>query len=160
MWFRRAYTKPASYSVSLSDNSRRSVPTILSAGISLEGDIVSDGEVHIVGHHSGNIIARKVTLGEGGTVTGTIEAESVMINGTLSGRLSATAVVLGRTASVMADIVYVQMRVEPGASYEGYSQRVDAIETFAADQIQLSSPLRQQIERLRAPNADVAGNTD
>ncbi|MDE2166693.1 MAG: polymer-forming cytoskeletal protein [Alphaproteobacteria bacterium] len=136
------------------------MPSILSAGLKLEGDIVSDGEVHVLGHHAGNIIARKVTIGEGGTVTGTIEAENVVINGTLSGRVSAHAVVLGRAAAVTADIVYVQMRVEPGASYEGYSRRVETIDTFAADQIQLSPPLRQQIERLRAPHGEVAGTAD
>ena len=159
MWFRRAYTKPAGTSLSLADN-RRTVPSILSAGLKLEGDIVSDGEVHVLGHHSGNIVARKVTIGDGGTVTGTIEAESVVINGTLSGRVSAHSIVLGRAAAVTADIVYVQMRVEPGASYEGYSRRVETIDTFAAEQMQLSPPLRQQIERLRSPHSEVAGTAD
>jgi cytoskeletal protein CcmA (bactofilin family) len=159
MWFRRAHTRPAGLSLSAGE-SRRTVPSILSAGLKLEGDIVSDGEVHILGHHSGNIVARRVTIGEGGTVTGTVEADNVVVNGTLSGRLSATAVVLGRAAAVTADIVYVQLRVEPGASYEGYSRRVESIDTFAAEQMQLSPPLRQQIERLRAPHAEVAGNAD
>lgn len=159
MWFKRAHTSPAGRAFVGSEN-RRSVPSILSAGLKLEGDIVSDGEVHILGHHSGNIVARRVTIDEGGTVTGTIEAENVVINGTLSGRVSATGIVLGRAASVTADIIYVQMRVEPGASYEGYSRRVEAIETFAAEQMQLSPPLRQQIERLRTPHAEVAGNAD
>jgi cytoskeletal protein CcmA (bactofilin family) len=159
MWFRRAHTKPVGPSLALGE-SRRSVPSILSAGLKLEGDIVSDGEVHVLGHHSGNIVARKVTIGEGGAVTGTIEAESIVINGTLSGRLSAHVVVLGRAAAVTADIVYVQMRVEPGASYEGYSRRVEAVDTFAAEQMQLSPPLRQQIERLRSPHSEVAGTAD
>lgn len=159
MWFKRAHTKPVGQSFAGSEG-RRTVPSILSAGLKLEGDIVSDGEVHILGHHSGNIVARRITIGEGGAVTGTMEAESAVINGTLSGRLSATAVVLGRAASVTADIVYVQMRVEPGASYEGYSRRVEVIDTFAAEQMQLSPPLRQQIERLRTPHGEVAGNAD
>lgn len=159
MWFRRAHTKPVGPSLALGET-RRSVPSILSAGLKLEGDIVSDGEVHILGHHSGNIVARRVTIGEGGTVTGTVEAESIVINGALSGRLSANIVVLGRAAAVTADIVYVQMRVEPGASYEGYSRRVETIDTFAAEQMQLSPPLRQQIERLRSPHNEVAGTAD
>ena len=158
MWFRRAHTKPVG--PSLAGDSRRSVPSIPSAGLKLEGDIVSDGEVHVLGHLSGNIVARKVTVGEGGAVTGTIEAESIVINGTLSGRVSADSVVLGRAATVTADVVYVQMRVEPGASYEGYSRRVEAIDAFAAEQIQLSPPLRQQIERLRSPHGEVAGTAD
>lgn len=142
-----------------SDNGRR-MPSILSAGMSIEGDIVSEGEVHILGHHSGNIVARKLTLGEGGTITGTVEAESAIINGTLSGRLSAVNLVLGKTAAVTADIVYVSMRMEPGAAYEGYSRRVDAIEDLTSEQKQLSPPMRQQLEKIRATHGDVAGTAD
>jgi len=159
MLFGRARNKqPGQGLVPSGDGGRRGVPSILAAGMKIEGDIVSDGEIHILGQHSGNIVARKVTLGEGGSITGTVEAETAIINGTLSGRLSAQAVTLGRAAAVTADIVYVSMRVEPGASYEGYSRRVESIETFSAEQMQLSPPLRQQIERMRTH--DVVGNAD
>ena len=58
-------------------NSRsRGVPSILSDGFKSEGDIISDGEVHILGAHSGNLVAHKLTLGEGGSITGTVEAET------------------------------------------------------------------------------------
>ena len=159
MWFGRARNNAAMNNSSSNHSGRRGVPSILAAGFKVEGDIVSDGEVHVLGQHSGNIVARALTLGEGGVITGSVEAESAIINGTLSGRLSATSVVLGKHAAVTADIVYVSMRVEPGASYEGYSRRVDAIETFAAEQMQLSPPLRQQIERLRS-NGEIVGNAD
>ena len=82
-----------------------------------------------------------------------------MINGNLSGRLSAVSVVLGPTASVTADIVYVSMRMEPGAIYEGYSRRVDSIENFSGEGLRLAQPQRPQIEKIR--NAEtVAGNAD
>ena len=91
----------------------------------LDGDIVCAGEVHISGSLTGNVSAGKLTIGEGGTVEGTIEAQSAVINGTLSGRLIAVDVVLGKSAHVTADIVYCSMRIEPGAMFEGYSRRVD-----------------------------------
>jgi cytoskeletal protein CcmA (bactofilin family) len=160
MLFGQARNKvPGQALIPAGNGGRRGVPSILAAGIKIEGDIVSNGEVHILGQLSGNIVARKVTLGEGGSITGTVEAETMVINGTLSGRLSAVSVSLGRSASVTADIVYVSMRVEPGASYEGYSRRVESIDTFSADQMQLSPPLRQQIERMRSHD-EVAGNAD
>jgi len=142
-------------------NSRsRGVPSILSDGFKSEGDIISDGEVHILGTHSGNLVVHKLTLGEGGSITGTVEAESALINGNLSGRLTAVSVALGPTASVTADIVYVSMKMEPGAVYEGYSRRVESIESFSADGMKLSPPQRQQLEKMRGSHEGVAGSAD
>ena len=119
---------------------RRDVPSILSAGLKVEGDVVSDGEVHVIGSLSGNLTAHKLTLGEGGTLNGMVETEMAVINGRLTGRLAAVNVVLGRTAHVTADIIYVSMRIEPGAVFEGYSRRVESIETVSSETVQLPPP--------------------
>jgi cytoskeletal protein CcmA (bactofilin family) len=160
MWFKRTQGKrPGAGGSSIPTPRRGGVPSILSAGFKCEGDIVSDGEVHIIGSHTGNLTVHKLTLGEGGSIIGTVEAEAAVINGNLSGRLSAVSVVLGPTASVTADIVYVSMRMEPGAIYEGYSRRVDSIENFSGEGLRLAQPPRPQIEKIR--NAEtVAGNAD
>ncbi len=118
---------------------RRLAPSILSEGFRVEGDVVCTGEVHISGALSGNLTASKITVGEGGSVSGTVEAETAIINGSLSGRLVAVNVVLGRSAHVSADIVYCSMRIEPGAVYEGYSRRVDRAEVPSPETKQLSA---------------------
>jgi cytoskeletal protein CcmA (bactofilin family) len=119
MWFKSAANN------STSGVQRRLVPSILSEGFRVEGDIACTGEVHIGGTVSGNLTAGKITVGESGSVNGTVEAETAIINGALSGRLVAVNVVLGRASHVTADIVYCSMRIEPGAVFEGYSRRVD-----------------------------------
>ncbi len=122
----------------------RGVPSILGEGFKSKGDIVSDGEVHVLGEHSGDIAARTLTLAKGGSITGTVKAESALIDGALSGRLTAVSVALGPNAAVIADIVYVSMKMEPGAVHEGYHHRVDGIENLSADNIvKLSLPQRQ-----------------
>lgn len=118
MWFKSAANSGAS-------GQRRLAPSILSEGFRVEGDIVCTGEVHIGGTLAGNLTAGKITIGETGTVNGTVEAETAVINGALSGRLVAVDVVLGRASHVTADIVYCSMRIEPGAVFEGYSRRVE-----------------------------------
>jgi cytoskeletal protein CcmA (bactofilin family) len=110
---------------------RRVGPSILNSGLAVSGDIYSEGEVHITGSVEGNITANKLTLGRGGSVNGTVEAETAVINGVLSGRLSAMMVVLGGSAHVNADISYVSMRIEPGAIFEGFSRRVERLEIAA-----------------------------
>ena len=120
MWFKSA----ASNSVG-GNNGRRSAPSILSEGFRIDGDIACDGEVHIAGTLIGNLVAAKVTLGEAGSINGSVEAETAIINGALQGRLVAVNVILGRSAQVRADVVYCSMRIEPGAVFEGYSRRVE-----------------------------------
>jgi len=104
---------------------RRTAPSILSDGFRVDGDIACSGEVHIAGTLIGNIVAGKVTLGESGSINGSVEAETAIINGALQGRLVAINVILGRSAQVRADVVYCSMRIEPGAVFEGYSRRVE-----------------------------------
>ncbi len=145
MWFKSAVNN------SSGGVPRRLVPSILSEGFRVEGDIACTGEVHIGGTVSGNLTAGKITVGESGSVNGTVEAETAIINGALSGRLVAMNVVLGRVSHVTADIVYCSMRIEPGAVFEGYSRRVDRDELPNPDGKQLLSSvhsLRNTAERV------------
>jgi cytoskeletal protein CcmA (bactofilin family) len=121
MWFKSA----ASSNLHGNGVSRRAAPSILSEGFRVDGDIASDGEVHIAGTLIGNLVAGKVTIGEAGSINGSVEAETAIINGALQGRLVAVNVILGRAAQVRADLVYCSMRIEPGAIFEGYSRRVE-----------------------------------
>jgi cytoskeletal protein CcmA (bactofilin family) len=111
----------------------RAAPSILSSDLKIDGDIVSQGELHIGGSVKGNVVARDLTLAEGGSVTGTVEADIAVIAGNLVGRLTATSVVLARTARLAADITHVSLTTEPGASFEGVSRHVDAIGAVADD---------------------------
>jgi len=120
MWFKSA----ASSSVG-STSTRRTAPSILSEGFRADGNIVCPGEIHITGTLIGNIVAGKITLGASGSVNGSVDAETAIINGALQGRLVAADVILGRSAQVQADIIYCSMRIEPGAIFEGYSRRVE-----------------------------------
>jgi len=106
---------------------RPAAPSILSVDLRITGDIVSEGEVHISGTVKGDVIAKKITIDEGGAVIGAIETESAQIAGALTGRLTAATVTLGTTARVVADITHVSLTIEQGAVFEGYSRRVDAI---------------------------------
>jgi cytoskeletal protein CcmA (bactofilin family) len=132
MWFKSA----GSSSVGGTGN-RRSAPSILSEGFRVDGNIACAGEIHITGTLIGNIVAGKITLGESGSVNGSVEAETAIINGVLQGRLVAGDVIFGRSAQVRADVVYCSMRIEPGATFEGYSHRVERDHLSSSDGKQL-----------------------
>lgn len=104
------------------------VPSILSLDLQVTGDIVTAGELHVSGSVKGDITAKKVTISEGGSVTGTVDAESAFVAGTLSGHLTASSVILAATARVTAEITHVGLTIEQGAVFEGHSRRVTSID--------------------------------
>jgi len=110
-----------------------SAPSILSGDLTIEGDIVSGGEVHINGIVTGDVTARKLTLGEEGAITGTVEVDDAVVAGKLGGRLTAKYVVLLSTARVTADITHVSLSIAPDAVFEGFSRRVNTIEAAVKD---------------------------
>jgi cytoskeletal protein CcmA (bactofilin family) len=127
--------------------SRPAAPSILSEDLKIEGDIVSQGELHISGSVKGDVVARRLTLAEGGSITGAVEADVAIIAGNLAGRLTATSAVLARTARVTADVTHVSLTIEQGAVFEGFSRRVDTIEAVADDAVRtprLSAPVPMQ----------------
>jgi cytoskeletal protein CcmA (bactofilin family) len=126
MWFKQAESERSARPGS---PNRTGAPSILSDDLKIEGDIVSEGEVHISGSVKGDVTAQKLTLGEQGSITGTVDVEVAVIAGHLAGRLTATSVLLASSARVVADITHVSLSIEPGAVFEGFSRRVDTIES-------------------------------
>jgi cytoskeletal protein CcmA (bactofilin family) len=143
MWFKQAGTEHGERSHS----SRPAAPSILSSDLKIEGDVVSQGELHINGSIKGDVVARKLTLGEGGSVTGSVEADVAVIAGHLAGRLTATTVLLARSSKVVADVTHVSLSIEEGAVFEGFSRKVETIEAVTDDTIRaprLNAPVRTE----------------
>jgi cytoskeletal protein CcmA (bactofilin family) len=105
-----------------------SAPSILSDDLTIEGNVISEGEVHINGTVKGDVTARKLTLGEDGAITGAVEVDDAVIAGKLAGRVTATSVVLLNTARVSADITHISLSIAPEAIFEGFSRCVDTID--------------------------------
>src|SRR5262249_45259023 len=127
--FKSTSTEPTATATSaLTPSSKTSAPSILSLDLEVTGDIVTSGELHVAGSVKGDITAKKVTIGEGGSVTGAIEAEAAFVAGAMSGRLTAATVVLARSAHVEAEITHVSLTIDQGAVFQGHSRRVDSID--------------------------------
>ena len=140
MWFKQTGTEQNGRQA---PPSRPAAPSILGSDLKIEGDIVSQGELHISGSVKGDVVARKLTLEEGGSITGAVEVDIAIIAGNLAGRLTATSVLLASSARVVADVTHVSLSVDQGAVFEGFSRRVDTIEAVTDDTIRtprLSAP--------------------
>jgi cytoskeletal protein CcmA (bactofilin family) len=122
-------SKPAQSSVN-ADGARpsmkASVPSIISADLRITGDLVCSGDIQIDGWIEGDIQSRNITVGEGATVHGGLQAESVRICGLVNGEIRADNVVLEKTARVAGDVLHKSLAIEQGAFLEGMCKRTDA----------------------------------
>lgn len=98
-------------------------PSIISAELTLTGDLTSTGEIHIDGKVDGDISSRALTIGEKGTVTGSISADTVRVCGSISGEIKGKDVVLTKTAEVHGDVVHESLTIEAGALLDGNVRR-------------------------------------
>ena len=105
---------------------KASVPSIISADLRITGDLVCSGDIQIDGWVEGDVQSRNITVGEGATVHGGLQAESARICGIVNGEIRADNVVLEKTARVAGDVLHKSLAIEQGAFLEGMCRRTDA----------------------------------
>jgi len=105
---------------------KNSVPSIISSDLRINGDLVCSGDVQIDGWVEGDIQSRNIVIGEGATVHGALQAETVRICGLVKGQIKADSVVLEKTARVTGDVLHKSLAIEQGASLEGMCKRLEA----------------------------------
>jgi cytoskeletal protein CcmA (bactofilin family) len=100
------------------------VPSIISRGLKITGDLKSGGDVQIDGIIEGNIDCRLLTIGQGGEMHGSITAETVRVSGKVEGQLKAKSVTLHKTAEMIGDITHGNLAIEAGAQIDGRISRM------------------------------------
>ncbi len=95
--------------------------SLISENLTIEGNVIGEGEVQIDGVVRGDVRVGKVTVGETGHVEGAIYAESVEIRGRIIGEITAKQVRLYATGYVDGDITHEQLAMETGAFFQGRS---------------------------------------
>ena len=79
------------------------VPSLLSADLTITGDVATDGELQLDGKIIGDISCGTLTVGAKATITGEIKAAKVLVYGQVAGRICASNVQLFKTAEVKGD---------------------------------------------------------
>lgn len=97
----------------------RAGPSIISADVKMVGSITSQGDLDINGQVEGDVRASALTIGETGAVKGEVVAESVIVRGTVEGRIRGRKVQLCTGAKVRGDIFHASLAIEPNAIFEG-----------------------------------------
>lgn len=101
-------------------NNQKHVETMIGEDAVITGEIVLNGGAIISGKVMGNVKASgTVRVTRTGTIEGDIEAGEATVGGTVHGNVQAVKVVLRGDSKVHGDIVYKQLVIEEGASFEG-----------------------------------------
>jgi cytoskeletal protein CcmA (bactofilin family) len=103
----------------------KATPSVLSADLTITGNIRTEGEIQVEGVVEGDIRAAHLTVGESATISGEVVAEEVVVNGRVAGRLRGVKVRLSGSARVEGDIIHKTIAIENGAHFEGSVQRQD-----------------------------------
>lgn len=103
-------------------------PTIISADLTVTGNLASDGEVQIDGVIDGDVRSARLSVGQNGKIVGSVRAERALVRGRVDGQIRAQEVTLTRTAQVKGDIYHDTLSIEPGAQLDGHCRRLNAVE--------------------------------
>ena len=97
------------------------VVSVIGPGMEIVGDIKCDGTVRVEGKVTGSVKATKsVVVGTGGTITGDIETQDVVVAGTVDGTVAgASRVELQETCRVKGDIRSRRIKLDEGGRVEG-----------------------------------------
>jgi len=105
-----------------------SAPSIISADLKINGNLISKGEIQVDGTIRGDISTKKLLVGESADIKGEIVADSIQVHGRIDGQIKARQVVLAKTAHVVGDIFHENLSIEPGAFLEGLCKRISEAE--------------------------------
>ena len=99
-------SKTAAPSPALIEQARRSpkVASVISEDMSIQGNLVSEGEIHIDGKIIGDVKVARLTLGESGVIEGSVTAEAVEIRGRVVGPVTAKLVRLFASSHIDGEI--------------------------------------------------------
>jgi cytoskeletal protein CcmA (bactofilin family) len=101
--------------------------SIIPADLTITGDLVSPGDIHVEGVIHGDITCRTLTLTGQPIIQGSVKAETVRVSGTFNGKVEAKKVSLTKAAKMMGEIYYETLDIEAGASFEGKVSRIEGV---------------------------------
>tara|TARA_B110000881_G_C18302752_1_gene377878 strand:+ start:64 stop:528 length:465 start_codon:yes stop_codon:yes gene_type:complete len=91
-----------------------------------EGDLRSSGSIDVSGLINGNVFVLDMVITESGSVRGSIESETIEINGHVEGKITADVIIIGKNAVIKGDVFFkTTLKTEEGADIDGYIKRVN-----------------------------------
>jgi len=113
---------PLKVNTSLKGSSQM-VPSVIGEDLTVEGNIISKGEVQLEGEIKGDVHCTSLVIGDKALVEGGVVAEDVIVRGRVVGSIRGHRVTLQSSSHVEGDIFHQSLAIEQGAYFEGKSRR-------------------------------------
>jgi cytoskeletal protein CcmA (bactofilin family) len=98
--------------------------SFLGSEVSVKGNISGQGDLHIDGTIEGDVECATLILGASGLIKGNVNAGRATIGGQVEGTVSATELLVEKSARINGDLSYQSVSIETGAQVDGrLSQR-------------------------------------
>ncbi len=109
---------------------------IVSAGMKITGTIHSVTDVRIEGELDGDVLAATLTVAEGATVNGEVVAETVVVEGSVTGTVRTNNAYLAATGHVSGDVYFRDLTVDQGAKVNAVCEcKENPISDFVAGSV-------------------------
>lgn len=118
------FSKTKATTVDNNTTNKKGIPSIITHGTNILGNILSDVVVDIDGIVDGNVKAEQVTVRANGKIVGDVTANAVHIYGEVRGLVRASAVHIYSSARIAGVIVHKTLTVEDGAFVDAKFKRV------------------------------------
>ena len=98
-------------------------PSVIRSNLHIQGNLISGSEVRIDGSIKGDVQAKNIVVGKGGSVEGNVIADTIDVYGFVFGGIIGRIVELKSTAHVVGDTTHEVISVEKGACLVGNFKR-------------------------------------
>ncbi len=106
--------------------------TLIAASLKIEGKVTADGFVRVHGKINGDLQCTSLVIAPTAEITGSVSAESIVVDGRVEGPIRGEDVVLKSQADVSGDIYHTSLSMEKGAVFDGRSKMVNKDKKSAA----------------------------
>lgn len=112
-------------------NTHSSALSILAQDVTITGNLISSGDVHIDGAIEGDITCTSLSVGAPGRIKGHIKAESARLAGQFEGTLDVRELNVEASARISGELSYESVSIAAGAHIDGrVNHRAPATQTI------------------------------
>lgn len=94
----------------------KDVPSVISKGVVITGNINNGGNIEIEGNITGDVVADTITIREGGNIKGNIKCKVFNIKGTFNGNANVEKINISDSAVVSGLLEYSFLSADYGAN--------------------------------------------
>lgn len=97
--------------------------TVIGPDIRITGNLEASGDLKIEGNVEGDVRCRRLIVGDGGAIKGSVYSEQARISGTINGSIEAAGLAIEARGVVAGETTYGRLKVTTGGVIEGKIKR-------------------------------------